>query len=161
MHIINKKANTSKILEPYTDDEIKRLWDNVDLGVPFEDGEIYPVDTILISIYTGMSPIELLELENENINLEDRYITIVNGKTGERTIPIHDDIYPLIKKRKDEGGKYFIFIKDRTDKPRIKQQYRQCYFMPVIERLGLYHSIHDSRHTFILKEHLITGRTIV
>ena len=91
----------------YTKEEIKTLWDNLDLGIPFKDGMIYPVDLILVSIYTGIRPTELIKLENEHINLDELYIEIVDGKTGDRSIPIHDDIYPLVKKRKETGGKYF------------------------------------------------------
>ena len=130
----------------YTKEEIKTLWDNLELGVPYKDDVIYPVDTLLILIYTGMRPGELLGLENENINLEDRYITIVGGKTGDRIIPIHEDIYPLIKKRKGEGYKYFI--NHIEDEPLTLPVYLKFYFEPVMKTLNMTHSIHSSRRTF-------------
>lgn len=131
----------------YTKEEIKTLWDNLELGTPYKDDVIYPVDTLLILIYTGMRPGELLGLENENINLEDRYITIVGSKTGERIIPIHEDIYPLIKKRKGEGYKYFV--NHIEDKPLTLPVYLKFYFEPVMKKLNMPHSIHSSRKTFL------------
>ena len=141
------------IHKPYTLDEIKLLWDNLELGVPLQFSkkdirDIYPVDTLLILIYTGMRPGELLKIENEKIFLEDRYM--IGGFKSEagtdRIIPIHEDIYPLIKKRKETGGKYFV--KYKTDTPPSMQQYRQYIFDPMIEKLKLEHLPHDGRHTF-------------
>lgn len=52
--------------QPFTDEEIQILWDNVD-KIPF-------VDVVLILIYTGMRITELLEVENNNVHLKDRYL---------------------------------------------------------------------------------------
>ena len=134
-------------------EEIKLLWDNLNLGVPLQYSrkdirDIYPVDTLLILIYTGMRPGELLKLENENIFLEDRYM--IGGFKSEagtnRIIPIHEDIYPLIKKRKEVGGAYFV--KYKTDLPPTLREYRKYIFDPMMEKLKLEHLPHDGRHTF-------------
>lgn len=124
----------------FTKEEIKTLWDNLDLEVQRKGFSIWPVDLILISIYTGIRPLELLALENENINLEDRYIKIINGKNGDRIIPIHDDIYPLVETRK-ENGYYTSFA------PLSMSQYIYI-FKSVMEQLGMKHSIHDCRRTY-------------
>lgn len=143
------KMDKNTLYTPYTPEEIKILWDNVNLGIPFQNSEVYPVDTILIAIYTGMRPGELLELENEKINIEERHVIVSSRKTGtDRTIQIHEDIYQLIKKRKDEGGKYFI--KFRSDTPLTLRQYEQYYFIPIMEQLSIYHSPYDARHTYLI-----------
>ena len=46
---------------PFSDEEIDILWDN--LNMPF-------VDMILINIYSGLRPRELVELQTKNIDLE-------------------------------------------------------------------------------------------
>lgn len=51
----------------FTDEEIReKLWENVD--------KIDDLDTILILIYTGMRVSEFLEIKNENVHLDERYM---------------------------------------------------------------------------------------
>ena len=150
---LTSAGKKESIHKPYTSDEIKLLWDNLNLGVPLQYSkkdvrDVYPVDTLLILIYTGMRPGELLELKNENIFLEDRYM--IGGFKSEagtdRIIPIHEDIYPLIKKRKEAGGEYFV--KYKTDMPPVLKEYRKYMFDLMMEKLKLEHLPHDGRHTF-------------
>lgn len=132
----------------YTKEEIKLLWDNLELCVPFNGRDICPVDTILIMIYTGMRPEELLKVKNEDIHLEERYIMVCDSKNGsKRIVPIHEDIYPLIKKRKETTGKYFFEYE--TDTPPTLQQYRSQCFKPIMLKLDIKHTLQESRHTFI------------
>lgn len=146
----NKKESIHK---NFTDEEIKTLWDNIGLGVPLRFSnkdirDVYPVDTILILIYTGMRPGELLQIENSNINLDERYM-IGGFKTEagkDRIIPIHDDIFSLVEKRYNEGGKWFV--KYKTDDPPKLDQFRTYLFDPIIEKLNMTHLPHDGRHTF-------------
>ncbi len=146
-------AGKESIHKDYSAEEIKHLWANIDTGIPLKFSskdirDIFPVDTILIMIYTGMRPGELLEIEIEKINLQERYM--VGGfktETGtDRVIPIHDDILPLIEKRVNEGGKYLI--KYKSDNPPSMNQYRYYIFDPIMEKIKLNHLPHDGRHTF-------------
>lgn len=141
------------IHEPFTPEEIRILWDNLRLGTPLEYSkkdirDIFPVDTILILIYTGMRPGEILKIECEKINLEERYM--VGGfKTDagkDRIIPIHDDIFDLVKARVEKGGRYLVPYK--SDNPPTLQQYRVFFWDPIMEKLQLSHLPHDGRHTF-------------
>ena len=172
MYDNNKKES---IHTPYTEEEIKLLWDNLDMTVPLQTSkgvyiDIAPVDIILIMIYTGMRPSEVLKQEIEKIHLEEKYM-IGGLKTDagiDRIIPLHDDIVPLIKKRMDEGGKYLI--KYKSDKPPSLNAYRLYMYDPVITELGIKHLPHDGRHTFatfadkaLISEHMvkrIMGHTI-
>lgn len=71
---IGKKV-TKHRKTPFTEDEIQKLWDNVD--------KIEGVDTVLILIYSCMRINEMLK-QIENINFDDRYM--INGsKTESRT----------------------------------------------------------------------------
>lgn len=146
-------AKKESIHKNFTDEELQTLWDNVNLGIPLaynrkDIRDIYPVDIILILIYTGMRPGEVLQIENANINLEERYM-IGGFKTDagtDRIIPIHDDIFPLVEKRYKEGGKWFI--KYKSDDPPKLQQFRVFFFDPVMDKLNMVHLPHDGRHTF-------------
>ena len=51
--------------KPFTEEENKKLWDNV--------GKIPYIETILMLNYSGMRINELLNLETSNIHLEERY----------------------------------------------------------------------------------------
>ena len=54
--------NNKQIHARYSDEEIKTLWSKL--------YEISNVDIILIMIYTGLRPTELLEILTENVHLE-------------------------------------------------------------------------------------------
>lgn len=146
-------ASQSDIHEPYTSAEIRLLWDNINLPVDLKYSAkdirpIFPVDIILMMIYTGVRPSELLLMECENVNLAERYMIggIKNEQSKNRIIPIHDDIFPLVKARYDMGGKYLIPYK--SDNPPTMNQYRRYMFDPVVNTLYLDHLPHDGRHTF-------------
>ena len=89
-----------KIKEPFSNEEVDRLWDNLD-ELPF-------VDVLLIGIYTGFRPQELCLLKVENIDLEGNCI-IGGMKTRagtNRKVPIHPLIKPLVEKRYKQAVSY-------------------------------------------------------
>ena len=147
------QEDQEQIHAPYTREEIAKLWDNVGLKLPYYNGrrkiaDIYPVDTILILIYTGMRPAELLAMKIENIFLEGRYmIGGVKTKAGKnRIIPIHDDIMPLIEKRVAAGGQWLI--PDKNGNQLKDSTFRTSMHNKVMTELGMNHLPHDGRHTF-------------
>lgn len=117
----------------FTRDEISILWNNLDV-----DG----VDWILMQIYTGLRPTELLEIRTENINLEENYmIGGMKTKAGkDRIIPIHFKIKKLIKNRMNNEKLFEISYKGLYGK-----------WKDLMDRLGLNpdHKPHDGRKTFI------------
>lgn len=148
-----KAPEKESIHKPFTAEEISLLWDNLDFDAPLSYGKKekrsnYPVDTILMLIYTGMRPSELLNMKCENVNLEERYM-VGGSKTDagkNRIIPIHDDIFPLVEKRVKTG--YVYLIPYKIDKPPTLSQYREFFFNPVMDKLKVDHLPHDGRHTF-------------
>lgn len=140
------------IHKPFTEEEIELLWRSLDIPVVVSPGRydeetITPTDSVLIYIYTGMRPSELLKMPVENVFLDERYM-IGGSKTKagkRRLIPIHEDIVPLIKKRLDVGSEFLIPYKGRQA---TLDQYRKYMFDPLMEKLGLEHLPHDGRHTF-------------
>lgn len=122
---------------PFSDDEIKKLWDNVD--------KVENVDTVLILIYSCMRINEMLK-EIENINFDERYM--INGSKTEagkdRVIPISLKILDFIKKRYNTETKYLIEI---DGQPVSYRQYINEIWNPIMEQLGMSHTPHECRHT--------------
>ena len=122
-----------KIHKPFTDDEISLLWNN--LNIPY-------VDFVLITIYTGLRPSELLTIKTENVHLDERYM-IGGMKTDagrDRTIPISERIYPVIRDLYSDSPTLFTDV----------SSYRmlQVRYKTLMKKLGLDHKPHDGRHTF-------------
>lgn len=152
---ISPKETGESIHTPFTIDEIRTLWENINMPIDIrlssrgtKTMQEYYVDTILILIYTGMRPTEMLLMECANIHLDERYMIggIKNDSSKNRIIPIHEDIYPIIKARVEKGTKYLVPYK--TDSPPILQAYRKAIFDPIMKKLKLNHLPHDGRHTF-------------
>ena len=94
--------STEQIHDRYSDEEIKTLWSKL--------YEINNVDIILIMIYTGLRPNELLEIQTENIHLDEKSMACgMKTEAGkDRIIPLNDKIIPLVKNRYDPNKKYLI-----------------------------------------------------
>ena len=165
--INSSDTNTGNIHNAYTEDEIKLLWDNIKTPIQLKYSlhdirDIYTADLILIPIYTGMRPGELLQIKKENVHLDERYM-IGGFKTTagtDRIIPIHEDIYPLIKARYEAAGVWLIPYK--SDNPPSMTTFRKYMFDPLAEKIKLEHLPHDGRHTFAtfadrsnIKDHIV------
>ena len=149
-YVFKEKENNRKIKKPFTEDEIRKLWDNLYI-VPY-------VDIILLGCYTGWRPIELIELKMKNINFENN--TMKGGKKTkagiDRIIPIHskikDIVNKLYKQAKELNSEYLI-----NDPTNIQGYNGLSYdqylvrFKKVIELMEFDTSMtpHCTRHTFI------------
>lgn len=132
-----------KVLERkiFTEEEIALLWANIK--------EVEYVDVILILIYTGMRINELLKLKKSNVDLVN--CTLTGGSKTEagknRIIPIHSKILPLIAERMKNNTEYLIA--NKTGKRCIVyDNFRTFIFTPMMAKLGMEHTLHDTRHTF-------------
>lgn len=140
---IGKKGDPKIVHRPYEEEEIQRLWDNVD--------KLDYVDTVLITIYTGMRPSEMLKIEIENVHLDEKYmIGGIKTEAGiNRIIPINHKIMPLIKKRYE----YAISVGAKFLIPNFKNEemkycnYKREKYDNVMEQLEMNHLPHDGRHT--------------
>ena len=142
------EENSSKHI-PYTDEEIKTLWENAEISPAAR--------VILIQCYSGMRPKELEILEVENINIENRTMkTGVKTKAGiNRIIPIHSKIYGLVKTQYEKAlkvGSKYLFYREYAGK--VIQYTRSC-FLKDIEyakrdlNISKEHRPHDGRAHFI------------
>lgn len=131
--------SVKKEKEIFTDVEIKKMWDHIDLP---------NVNIILGMIYTGMRVGEFLGLTVFQIDLKNMLIR-GGSKTDagkNRTIPIHPDIrgimQNLVNNAKIGSGKIFTRNYDY-----FRRGYRSA-----LDELGInYKSPHACRHTFITR----------
>lgn len=134
---------------PFTDTEIKYLWQNINFVISPKSSGILGkpmIDTILIMIYTGIRVNELLDIKTEYINIQERYIDLHGTKTkaARRIVPIHRDILPLIAKRLDG-----IYLVPGNNNDRLSYStYKYTFFNQITNILSINHNPHDCRHSF-------------
>jgi len=124
---------------PFSADEIAKLWELKD----FKD-----VDKVLILIYTGLRASEFLSIKTKDIHLEEHYL-VAGMKTEagiDRVVPIHDAILPMIKKYYNPKNK-FLFQNTRGNALHYTN-FHVNYWTPLMQYLGMEHTMHDTRHTF-------------
>ena len=133
----NRKAAAEKVRLPFSVEDIRKLHKAIEGG----RSEMMRA-TFMLAIYTGCRIEEITSLETANLT-EDT-IKIVRAKTaaGNRTIPIHDAIKPMVAELKARGDKYLLpdLVADRygARSPAMSKQ-----FGKVKSRLG-----YDHRYTF-------------
>lgn len=79
--------------EVLTDEEIQKIWDD------YRETPTPITAHLLVMLYTGMRPGELLTIEQKNINLEEQYLTggIKTEKGKRRKIILPDKVMPVIR----------------------------------------------------------------
>ncbi|MEG1514911.1 MAG: tyrosine-type recombinase/integrase [Clostridia bacterium] len=111
--IIQEKEESKRGHIPFTEEEIKRLWEHQDAMKDY-------ADVVLIQSYSGWRPQELGLLRIENVDLENWTFTGgMKTKAGtNRVVPIHPKIRILVEKRYAEaqrlGSEYLINCTDAT-----------------------------------------------
>lgn len=124
----------------FSDQELRQLWDAL--------WTINNVDIVLIYIYTGLRPSELLEIRSENVRLDERYM-IGGMKTDagkDRIVPIHEAIVPLVEYRLNQNRPYLITNKFGNHYTRAV--YHNSNWNTLMLRMNMNHSPHDCRYTF-------------
>lgn len=132
--------------KPFSSEQIQRIWDASDAGN--KDAK-----TVLVLIYTGMRPGELLSTDiGEHLHIDGQYWFVRHGSKSSagrnRLIPIplvlHDVILELVDGRisgpliaAEQGGFW------RLD------NWRPRRFKPLMEQLGLHnYTVYSCRHTY-------------
>lgn len=134
---IGNKIKSTKHF-PFTLEEIKII----------ENDNEFIARLLTVSLYTGLRPKELVEIKNENVFLEDGYM-IGGCKTNagrNRIIPIHDNIYKIIKSLYSPTRTYLV-ISPVTNRNMSADYYSKCVTKYLKEK-GLVHTAYDTRHTF-------------
>lgn len=147
--IIKEREESKRSHIPFLADEIEKLWSNIE--------DIRFVDIILIQMYSGWRPRELITLELDNVNLEEWYFQ-AGMKTDagrDRIVPIHTKIRELVKKNYEFAqsiGSNFLFNDIQSmKKPELTYDKYSNRFKKVIDALDLNpeHRAHDPRITFV------------
>ena len=127
---------------PFTQEEIQKLFDNVD--------KLEFVDTVLIMIFTGLRVGEMLHIKIENVHLDEGYM--VGGFKTEagrnRIIPINSKIEPFIKNYYEKNKDREYLITNFKGNQMCYSNYRREKFDNIMEKLEMKHRPHDARHTF-------------
>lgn len=128
---------------PYSHEEINKLWELV------HTDNLLSAKILLILLYTGMRVNELLKMPHECCDLRERFLNIKHSKTkaGIRMVPIHDNIFPLIKEFYDKN-KPTLIVNDTGAIVRYNNFVARDY-KKLNELIKTEHHLHDTRHTFI------------
>ena len=137
--VTSEKQSKNKV--PFSRKEINLLWENL---------EKYAfIDSMLIMIYTGVRISELCAVRKEDVHFEERYITLRGTKTeaADRLVPIHKKIAPLVEKRL-VGESEWLFPSARGTAISYSN-YKTYQFDRIMAKLGLTHTPHECRHSFM------------
>ena len=117
--------------KPFTTQAINRLWRL--------ESPLHYIPLILL--YTGMRASELINLKARDVNRKQRTIKITSAKTksGIRTIPIHERIWPIIERRLNT---IYVIQECRTYSSLSRE------FDKAMKAINAKHTTHDCRHTF-------------
>lgn len=127
---------------PFSKKEVEKLWKNKDSNVYYS--------VVLILIYTGCRISELLDLKKDDINLEQKWLDIIEAKTtaGIRKVPIADKIYPFFEYWYNLNECDYLLSTPNGEKFDYRNYY-DSYWKPLMDYLELSHRPHDTRHTCI------------
>ncbi len=139
----------------FTREEIRALWRLWREGGPvpgeperFRGGVM--LESVLLLLYTGLRVGELLDLRRGDVNLKERFIDLRGTKTkaARRRVPLHTDILPVMARILDRAGQEQLFT-GPEGKALTYSQYKYGWFDRVLPALGMRHTPHDTRHTFV------------
>lgn len=133
---------------PFSDQEIESLWEH--LEIPF-------VDMILVGIYSGWRPQELAVLKIADVDLANMFYSggLKTDAGKNRIVPIHPLLADLVTKNYNQavetGSEYLFNDPDGQQGTHLTYDKYRGRFRKVMDRLGMDHKPHDTRHTFITK----------
>lgn len=143
-----KRGAPAIVRIPFSDDEIKTLWDNIDF--PF-------VDMVLIGIYSGWRPQELaiLKVADVDLNTWTYYGGLKTDAGRNRCVPIHTAVRELVKRNYDKAlamnSEYLFNDENGQQGTHLTYDKYRGRFNKINAKLGMQHRPHDTRHTFITK----------
>ncbi len=141
---LGERPDKTLIRKPFSEDEIKILYQSL---------HIYRyTDTILMMIFSGVRPSELLLTESKNVNLNENYFIcgIKNSSSRNRKVPISNFVRPFFEKYYNEAIKFnskWLIL--NTEGQQMKySNYNRDKFRRIMEQLQMSHMPHDGRHSF-------------
>lgn len=131
---ITNGTETKKEKNPFTDEEIKLIYQ--------KRGTDQLYDMVLILLFTGMRPTELMTIEKDKIFLdENKIVGGIKTPSGiDRTIPISKHIKPILEKYMNNGKKYLFY--------NVRKSRYNYHNLQEAVRNEFSHTSHECRHTF-------------
>lgn len=151
---IGKKTESKKHYK-FNNKEIEALW-------RWSEHNKY-VQMILMMIYSGARPGEILSVKKKDVKLNERYFEIKDGKNeyARRRVPIHNKVVPFYENWLNGEGEYlFTGVNGQAfNFQKAHGQFLESYWTPVLKDIGILeyeddngelqeHLPHDTRHTF-------------
>lgn len=131
-----------KARKTFSREEIDTVIANYRAGVPY-------ADVVVVLLFTGFRIMELLKLKKTDVHLADRYI--IGGFKSEagtdRIVPINRKILPIIETWMQRDSEYLIHTPQGC--MWLYQNFRPSIWIPLMERMGMNHTAHHTRHTFV------------
>ncbi len=138
----------------FTPQEIRILWEvwRGERPLPTEPERFRGLGltgSVLLLLYTGLRVGELLELRRQDVKLRERYIDLRGTKTraARRQVPLHRQILPVMERMISRGGDNLLPAPDGGKL--TYAQYKYGWFDKTLPGLGMDHTPHDTRHTFV------------
>jgi integrase len=102
---------------------------------------------VLMALNTGMRLNEIITLPWEQVDLEQRVITVLLTKNDRvRKIPINETLTAILRELKASSQSRFVFVYARTKRPVASVR---TAWLAALRRSGIAHCrFHDLRHTF-------------
>lgn len=134
----------------FTEDQLKLILDNLNFEVEFPQSKktyatMNLTYSVLLLLYTGMRIGELLEVKTEDIKEGTIHIRGTKTENADRTISIHKDILTITENRLSKT----YLVENENGKPIKYDTYKKHFFDPFMASLGLSHTPHATRHTFV------------
>lgn len=159
--IVTKDYSEFVKITPHKSKKVRKFFTKTDLKIIFENSDFtvdFPIskksycklnltDSVYIMLYTGVRVGELLAVKMEDINFEDKTIHVRGTKTenADRIVPIHNELLVTLEKYK--GNVYLV--QNGNGKPIAYDPYKKYFFDEYMKALGLPHTPHACRHTFV------------
>lgn len=142
---ITRIKQKKKIIHILNKEQIKQLREYVLLHETIREFTI-----IELFIRTGMRLNEVTTLRWEDIDFINDNINVLEGKSGDRQIPLHPSLKETLLKYKEELGRYEYVIVNLRDKQPITKDGLSYVVKNLVSKAGLpsYVTPHTFRHTF-------------
>ena len=126
----------------FSSEEIQLIWDNVDKNEY--------ISLLLILIYSGVRISELLNLKKKDVHLDEQWFYVRASKTnaGIRVVPIADKVLPFWRHFMKLSSCQYAVCNAGGDQLTY-DNFKKRYFFPIMEKFGMNHTPHETRHTFI------------
>ncbi len=144
--------------------ENKEIFDDLKINKMFKMvDEIQDLDIVLIFLFTGLRPGELLKISKDNVDLDFKVFHdfgIKTSKGKKRIMPIADKIFAFVEKRYNETD-YYLF-KNTSGEVMTPSYFRRHRFAPAMLALGFQDmnvTPYSTRHTFasLLERNKVSG----